>query len=197
LYGAAVAEHVIHGHGGHAHLLVDRAVLDEAKRQVPGQTLWFQRLQAITMFGAGRVEADTVAGVAEKAGVDPAVLARTLDGYNARAREGGPDPMGKPAGQVQPLEQGPFTLIDVSVRTSLRFPCPTMTLGGLAVDEDSGQVLARDGGEVEGLYAAGRTAAGICSRSYVSGLSLADCVFSGRRAGRAAATNTRSADAVR
>ena len=39
---------------------------------------------------------------------------------------------------------------------------------------------------MEGLYAAGRTAAG-CSRSYVSGLSLADCVFSGRRAARHAA----------
>ncbi len=37
------------------------------------------------------------------------------------------------------------------------------------------------------LYAAGRTAVGICSNSYVSGLSLADCVFSGRRAGRHAA----------
>ena len=38
-----------------------------------------------------------------------------------------------------------------------------------------------------GLYAAGRSAVGLCSRSYVSGLSLADCVFSGRRAGRHAA----------
>ena len=28
---------------------------------------------------------------------------------------------------------------------------------------------------------------GLCSHSYVSGLSLADCVFSGRRAGRCAA----------
>ena len=37
------------------------------------------------------------------------------------------------------------------------------------------------------MYAAGCTAAGLCSRSYVSGLSLADCVFSGRRAGRSAA----------
>jgi 3-oxo-5alpha-steroid 4-dehydrogenase len=43
------------------------------------------------------------------------------------------------------------------------------------------------GGPVDGLYAAGRTAAGLCSRSYVSGLSLADCVFSGRRAGRSVA----------
>ena len=31
------------------------------------------------------------------------------------------------------------------------------------------------------------TAVGVCSNSYVSGLSLADCVFSGRRAGRSAA----------
>ena len=44
-----------------------------------------------------------------------------------------------------------------------------------------------DGTGVPGLYAAGRTAVGLCSRSYVSGLSLADCVFSGRRAGRSAA----------
>ena len=34
---------------------------------------------------------------------------------------------------------------------------------------------------------AGRTAIGLASRRYISGLSLADCVFSGRRAGRAAA----------
>ncbi len=40
---------------------------------------------------------------------------------------------------------------------------------------------------MDGLYAAGRTAVGLCSRSYVSGLSLADCVFTGRRAGQHAA----------
>jgi len=52
------------------------------------------------------------------------------------------------------------------------------------VDERTGQVLREDGSAVPGLYAAGRTAAGICSTTYVSGLSLADCVFSGRRAVR-------------
>ena len=51
----------------------------------------------------------------------------------------------------------------------------------------SGRVLRPDGSAVDGLYAAGRSAAGLCSRSYVSGLSLADCVFSGRRAGHHAA----------
>ena len=42
--------------------------------------------------------------------------------------------------------------------------------------------------EVAGLYAAGRCAAGVASNYYVSGLSLADCLFAGRRAGRHAAT---------
>ena len=40
---------------------------------------------------------------------------------------------------------------------------------------------------IPGLYAAGRNAVGVCSRQYVSGLSIADCVYSGRRAGGAAA----------
>ena len=36
----------------------------------------------------------------------------------------------------------------------------------------------------ERLYAAGRNAVGVCSRQYVSGLSIADCVYSGLRAAR-------------
>jgi 3-oxo-5alpha-steroid 4-dehydrogenase len=49
-------------------------------------------------------------------------------------------------------------------------------------------VKREDGSRIEGLYAAGRTAIGVCSQQYVSGLSIADCVYSGRRAGRVAAT---------
>ena len=60
-------------------------------------------------------------------------------------------------------------------------------MGGLAVDEYSGQVKTLDGTGIEGLYAAGRTAVGIASNNYVSGLSIADGVFSGRRAGASAA----------
>ena len=68
-----------------------------------------------------------------------------------------------------------------------------LTLGGLTVAEDTGQVLREDGSIVGGLYAAGRTAVGLCSNSYVSGLSLADCVFSGRRAGKHAAQRVAAA----
>jgi len=62
-----------------------------------------------------------------------------------------------------------------------------LSLGGLKVEEASGQVLSADNTPVDGLYAAGRSAVGVASRSYVSGLSIADCIFSGRRAGRHAA----------
>ncbi|HEX6877221.1 MAG TPA: FAD-binding protein [Nocardioidaceae bacterium] len=193
LYGAAVGEAVIHEHGGQAHLLVDQRVLREAKKQVRHQTLWFQRLQTLTMFGAGRASGATVAEAAAKVGIDPAAAERTVSGYNEVVCGGFEDPLGKPADQVQELVEPPFSLIDVSVRSSVGFPCPTMTLGGLRVDERTGQVLREDSTAVPGLYAAGRTAAGICSNSYVSGLSLADCVYSGRRAGRSVSQTVPSA----
>jgi 3-oxo-5alpha-steroid 4-dehydrogenase len=154
---------------------------------VRGSTLWFQRLQAWYLL-ASAVRAPTLAGVAARAGLDPDGLAATLDAYNAAARDpAAPDPAGKPAAARRPQDQPPFALIDCSVRPRLFYPAPVLTLGGLAVSPESGQVLRQDGTAIAGLYAAGRSAAGLCSRSYVSGLPLADCVFSGRRAGRHAA----------
>ena len=57
-----------------------------------------------------------------------------------------------------------------------------MWSGGLKVNEKTGQVLKNDGNEFLGLYAIGRTAVGIPSKGYVSGLSIADCIYSARRA---------------
>ncbi len=183
-YGAAIGDEIVR-RGGRAWLLVDRATLTEARRQVRGSTLWFQRLQAWYLLTFGRVTADTVAGVAARAGVDPDGLAATLAAYNAAAAAA--DPLGKPADLVRPQDQPPYSLIDFSIRPRLMYPAPVLTLGGLVTDPATGQVLRADGTAVPGLYAAGRSAVGLCSRSYVSGLSIADCVFSGRRAGRHAA----------
>ena len=195
-YGAAIGDAIIR-HGGRAWLLVDRATRARARRQVRGSTLWFQRLQAWYLLRRGAVRAPTVAGVAARAGVDPDGLAATLAAANAAARDpAAPDPAGKPAAAREAQDQPPYHLIDVSVRPRLFYPAPVLTLGGLVVAPGSGQVLRADGSPVDGLYAAGRTAAGLCSRSYVSGLSLADCVFSGRRAGRHAATAATTAAAT-
>jgi 3-oxo-5alpha-steroid 4-dehydrogenase len=189
-YGAALGHAMITRHGGHGWLLADSALLADVRRQLRSQTVWFQRLQTRHLLGPGAVTADTLAGVATKAGVDPAGLVATVAAHNAAAATGAPDPAGKPAEFVRPALTPPYSLLDISVRPSAAYPCPVLTLGGLVVDEDSGIVLGADGVPVRGLYAAGRTAVGLCSNSYVSGLSLADCVFSGRRAGAHAGSAT-------
>jgi 3-oxo-5alpha-steroid 4-dehydrogenase len=186
-YGAAIGEAIVTRHHGQAWLLVDRATVAEARRQLRGTTLWFQWLQAAYLLTFGRVSAPTVAGLAARAGIDAGGLAATLEAYNAAAAAGLADPVGKPADLLRPQDQPPYSLIDCSVRPRLAYPAPMLTLGGLVVAEDTGQVRRADAAAAPGLYAAGRSAVGLCSHSYVSGLSLADCVFSGRRAGRCAA----------
>lgn len=195
-YGAAIGAAMVERHGGRAWLLADRRIVADARRQTWRSTLWFQALQAWYLLTAARVSARTVAEVAAKAGVDPDGLAATLADYNAAAAAGRPDGLGKSADLVAPLARPPYSLIDLSVRPRPAYPAPMLTLGGLAVAEDSGLVLRPDGSAIAGLYAAGRTAAGLCSSSYVSGLSLADCAFSGRRAGRHAAAAAAAAAPV-
>jgi 3-oxo-5alpha-steroid 4-dehydrogenase len=192
-YGAALGEAIVTRHNAEAWLLADQATVTEARGQVRGTTLWFQRWQARYLLTLGRLTAPTVAGLAARAGIDAGGLAATLAAYNTAAAAGLADPAGKPADQVRAQDQPPYSLIDCSVRPRLAFPAPMLTLGGLVVAEDTGQVRRADGTTVPGLYAAGRSAVGLCSRSYVSGLSLADCVFSGRRAGRHAAASAAAA----
>ena len=171
-------------HDRRAWLLLDRALVKQSWRELRGSTLWFQLMQAVYLLTRARVSAPTVAGVAAKVGIDADGLAATLADYNEAAALGRPDPLGKPPDAVQVINQPPYSLVDLSIRPRPAYPAPMLTLGGLAVAEDTGQVVRADGSPIPGLYAAGRSAVGICSNSYVSGLSLADCVFSGRRAGR-------------
>ena len=177
-YGAAVGEKLIEEHGSKGWLLVDAPIVAEARRDGRKQSQWFQWLQLRYLLRRGRVLGSTLDEVARKAGVDAEGLRASVEAYH-----GDEDPVGKPAEFRRRLEHPPFSLIDISVRPNLGYPTPMLTLGGLVVDEDTGAVRGAAGEPIAGLYAAGRTAVGICSRSYVSGLSLADCVFSGRRAG--------------
>ncbi|RSD08456.1 FAD-binding protein [Amycolatopsis eburnea] len=177
-YGAAVGEKLIEEHGSKGWLLVDAPIVAEARRDTKAQSQWFQGLQLRYLLRRGRVTGATVEEAARKAGVDPQGLRASVEAYH-----GASDPAGKPDEFRRRLETPPFSLIDISVRPNLGYPTPMLTLGGLVVDEDTGAVRDTAGAPIPGLYAAGRTAVGICSRSYVSGLSLADCVFSGRRAG--------------
>ena len=62
------------------------------------------------------------------------------------------------------------------------------TFGGLHSDVD-GRVIDAFGEAIPGLFAAGRTVAGLPVAPYIaSGLSVGDCTFFGRRAGIVAAS---------
>ncbi|MFR9771270.1 FAD-binding protein [Nocardia sp. SC052] len=185
-YGAAVGNKLITEHGGKGWLLADNPLMRTAIGQIGKQGAWFQRGQFETMRRTA-IRGATLEEAAAKAGIDPAGLRATVDAHNTAIENGAPDPVGKPAEFTEPVRTGPFWLLDVGIKPSLTNPCPMLTLGGVVVDERTGAVKTAEGADIPGLFAAGRTAVGVCSKSYVSGLSLADCVFSGRRAGRSAA----------
>ncbi|MGI9323540.1 MAG: FAD-binding protein, partial [Pseudomonadales bacterium] len=152
-----------------------------AWRQIwPTKVLNFQwQLGALNMLLA-MPKFKTIAALCERYGFDEQTLQATLSQTTAVAKQEQQDSFGRAAEDTHELSW-PLSVIDISLGARW-LPCTVMTMGGLAVNEATGQVLNERGRPVAGLYAAGRTAVGIPSRLYVSGLSIADCVFSGLRA---------------
>ena len=187
MYGAAVGEAMVEHNDGVAILIINGELKKIAREQCkPGKAQWFQRAPALLNLWFNSKEAKTVEELAKVAKVPVEALRKTLDEYNDAADGKVADRFDKDPDKMHAMRNGPYFAINAGIK-SKRFPCPTLTLGGLAVDERTGQVKGEDGGVIPGLYAAGRNAVGVCSRQYVSGLSIADCVYSGRRAGGAAA----------
>lgn len=190
-YGAALGHAIIERGEGRGWLLADADLVTDAKAQLPSQSMWFQRVQNAGLMSTAK-RGGSIEEVAEAAGIEPTGLRATVDKHNAAIASGSADPFGKHDDFRRPVVRPPFTLYDAGIPAGsaiarMSNPCPMITLGGLVVDEASGGVKDTDGVVVAGLFAAGRTAVGLCSNSYVSGLSLADCIFSGRRAGAHAA----------
>jgi 3-oxo-5alpha-steroid 4-dehydrogenase len=181
-YGARAGEAVFRLGGGKGWLILDaplqaQAIADKKKLKL----MLFQNVQLNAMLNKYTVSADTIPELAEKLSVPVDKLVATIDGYNRHIRENLPDPMGKSNELRHAIETGPFYATDIGAARRLS-PIPALTMGGLVVDEDNGSVLNTEGAPIKGLYAAGRTAVGICSNFYVTGLSLADCLWSGWRA---------------
>jgi len=86
---------------------------------------------------------------------------------------------------LQPLDRPPFAALACHLDQAYY---PFFTLGGLSV-RPTGEVRTAEGKLIQGLYAAGRAACGLprWGKGYSSGMSLGDCTFFGRMAGRAAA----------
>jgi len=182
-YGARIGAAMFEKAGGLGWLILDKPLFETAQQQMKDpDILGFQKLTigigALRMYAK---HAPTLEAAAQKVGLPPQAVAATIARYNADIAAGRDDPFGKAAKLCAPIVTAPFTIIDLSYRTKFH-PLPGLSMGGLRVDETTGAVLGENGQPIAGLYAAGRTAVGLPSNLYVSGLSLADCVWSGWRA---------------
>ncbi|CAH0990509.1 3-oxo-5-alpha-steroid 4-dehydrogenase [Sinobacterium norvegicum] len=183
VYGAKLGYHMCEEQEGKAILIINEALRKKTLKQIlpPGKIWAFQMLPALLNIFFNAKKADTVAGLAAKCRLPVEQLTATIDRYNQAALGNNVDDFRKSDDFMADMSEGPYYAMDISVDSQV-FPCPAITFGGLKVNEDSGAVIGESGNEVVGLYAAGRSAVGVASNLYVSGLSIADCVFSGRRA---------------
>lgn len=143
-------------------------------------------------------QGDTLASLAERIGVDPAGLERTVERFNAFALNGVDqdfqrgasaydryygDPLVRPNPNLAPLDEPPFYAVQV-------LPGTIGTKGGLVTDPDA-RVLDVRGRVIPGLYAAGNVAAFWLGGGYPGpGASIGPAMTFGYLAGRHAATRS-------
>lgn len=127
------------------------------------------------------VHADSVAGLAERCGIDGGGLSRTLTDVAGYVADSGTDEFGRKFGEYPPLS-APYCAVKV---TGALFH----TQGGLVVD-GVGRVVTSAGKPLPNLFAGGGVARGISGPScwgYMAGNGLVTATAFGRLAGYAAA----------
>jgi len=145
------------------------AVLDSNNTDAATVEAWLEK-------GYG-YKADTIEGLAEACGMDPATLKATVDTYNGVIDAQGEDAFGRPLEKMTKIEQGPF----------YAFQFHAITIGslmGLKVNENC-QIINAQGEVVPGVYAVGDMSLGgnALSRYYLAGMGLCNAIGSGRIAG--------------
>eukprot|EP00397_Hematodinium_sp_SG-2012_P043567 GEMP01048453.1.p1 GENE.GEMP01048453.1~~GEMP01048453.1.p1 ORF type:complete len:363 (-),score=76.04 GEMP01048453.1:199-1287(-) len=182
LYGATLADMMIWRHQGKGFLIIDNAVANAANEEIDQSRMQPENaLQARVLLKFS--PKGSLAELSETLGLPH--LRRTITEYNQGA-DRGTDAFNKARKYLSALVKEPFYAFDLSADNPL-WPTPCMSLGGLQVD-DKQRVVDENAATIPGLFAAGRAAVGIASNFYISGLSLADCLNSGRHAGTAAAS---------
>ncbi len=136
-------------------------------------------------------EADSIAELAGKIGIDPDVLVAEIDRFNDHVDNGADPDFGRgtvwwegmtnggpsPEKNLAKVERGPFYAMKL-------WNGVLGTVGGLQIDPEA-RVRRMRGGVIPGLYAAGNTAAGIFGQAYPGGgCTLGPAMTFGYLAGR-------------
>ena len=120
-------------------------------------------------------EGETIEALAEKLGIDPAVLAKTLADWNDAVAAGEDKEFGRTTGMEHDLSKAPYYAIKVA-------PGIHHTMGGVKINTNT-QVIDTNGNVIPGLFAAGEVTGGVHGGNRIGGNAVADIVVYGRIAG--------------
>ena len=141
-----------------------------------------QSLKAIESYiTAGIVfEADTVEGLAEQIGVDPATMAETLTAYAAMVDAKADPDFGRPdTAMLSRLDTPKFYAAKCA-------PAVHHTMGGVKISTTA-EVINTEDAPIPGLFAAGEITGGVHGANRLGGNAVTDIVVFGRIAGTSAA----------
>ena len=150
--------------GGLFYLIADDKIKETAYNTT--QESIDAQVKAGTLF-----RADTLEELAEKVGIDPKVLTKTIADYNLYVDQGNDPEFHKNVLGLK-CEVAPFY-------ATPRKPAIHHTMGGLVIDPDA-HVLDPTGTVISGLYSAGENAGGLHAGNRLGGNSLADIFTFGR-----------------
>lgn len=109
-----------------------------------------EELNRLAEEGKVIFKGNTIEEAAEKAGLNPQVVAAEMAKYNGYCAAGEDADFGKSASALIPLEEGPFYIFET-------IPNVKNTFGGLVIDAQA-RVVDANNAPIKGLYAAGETA---------------------------------------
>ena len=124
------------------------------------------------------VQADTIEGLAEQLQIDPATLAKTLDGWNEIVKNQRDPDFGRTTGMKEDLTTPPYYAIKIA-------PGIHHTMGGVKINT-AAEVISTEGKAIPGLFAAGEVCGGVHGGNRLGGNAVADIVIFGRIAAESA-----------
>ncbi len=167
--------------------LLTRDVVSAAELEQPGSYAYIifdqhlrDGLKAIEKYVSTgiTVQADTIEGLAELIGVDPATLAETLKNWNQYVADQKDPEFGRESGMDADLSQAPYYAIKIA-------PGIHHTMGGVRINTST-QVLDASGEPIPGLFAAGEVTGGVHGGNRIGGNAVADIVVFGKIAAESA-----------